>query len=559
MIHDTSSTQFELAQAVQSKLSALGLSNSEILSLSECEQNVNQGLCAITLLDLERSSLLDMNESEFRSLQHLVSISEILIWPTCQDFYPEANANGTPPGGSSTIDGFLRAVRLEHDQLKAILVSLEVRSSTDNKIGAILHVLQKALKDASKNPEVEYEERQGILGIRRLVEDRSIDEYIDRALLPPQPQPSKLGDGVSRPLKLSIGTPGLLSSFHFEDDLQAKTPIGADEIEIKVVCSGLNFRDLLVSLGRLNENFFGLECSGVVTQSGDHSRFRPGDRVTCLTSGAIRSYARCKMLTAVHIPSSVDFRSAAALPIVYCTAYYALVHSARLRAQESILIHSAAGGLGQALVQLALMLGAKIYATVGSKAKKEFLIQKYGLHPDHIFSSRSLAFLQKVRLATDRRGFDVVVNSLSGERLKSSWECVAPFGRFVEVGKKDIESFQSLPMTKFSINTSFASVDLLYMKDNKPALAGELLQTVITLFQEGKIQIPTAFRVYDASHLEEAFRAMQSGDAMGKAVFEFSPTDTAQVRSLYFHIITYFHTCCCVAPSGGLRYLNISI
>ena len=518
-----SELQIEIAKELTTALNSVGLASTEIVTLPELSRALEDNLNVVFLADLEDSFLLTMDEVELTSLQYMVSHSKIIVWPTCERFDEYVNS------ASSMVEGFLRVIRLEQDRLTAILVSLEDKCLRKPKIAHIVQVFSDALDKAPTQVEVEYEERDGIIGTRRLVEHRIVNNTVTGKLSPQQLQLGLFGDGANRPLKLTTGITGLLNTLHFEEDKIAHSPVGADEIEVRVMCSGLNFRDVLIALGQLNGNGFGSECSGIVVQNGINARFHPGDRVACIASGSIGSYARCNALTAVKLPPSVSFHAAAALPIIFCTAYYALVDIANLQEKESVLIHSATGGLGQALVQLALMLGAEIYATVGTEAKKNLLVQKYGLRPDHVFSSRTSAFVQGIELATSGRGVDVVVNSLSGERLKNSWECTAPFGRFVEVGKRDVENFQSLPMSKFSLNTSFSSVDLLFVKEHKPVLAGKLLETVFSLFMQGKIQLPADLRVYNATRVEEAFRFMQSGKATGKAIFEFSPTDKAQV------------------------------
>ncbi len=143
------------------------------------------------------------------------------------------------------------------------------------------------------------------------------------------------------------------------------------------------------------------------------------------------------------MPEDMSFEAAATLPCVYTTVYYSIFDVARLQRGESILIHAAAGGLGQAAIILAQHIGADIYVTVSSSAKKQFLIDTYGLSEDHVFNSRDLTFAKGVKRMTGGRGVDVVLNSLAGEALRQTWLCVAPFGRFVEVGKRDIgKSFQ---------------------------------------------------------------------------------------------------------------------
>lgn len=148
------------------------------------------------------------------------------------------------------------------------------------------------------------------------------------------------------------------------------------------------------------------------------------------------------------------------MPLVFSTAHYALVDNARLQPGETVLIHSAAGGLGQAAIQIAKAIGATIYATIGDEEKRAFLIEKYGIADENIFYSRNDQFVQQVRNATTQRGVNVVLNSLTGDLLDASWQCLANFGRFIEVGRRDIAEAGFLDMSVFKRNVMFHAFDL---------------------------------------------------------------------------------------------------
>lgn len=197
------------------------------------------------------------------------------------------------------------------------------------------------------------------------------------------------------------------------------------------------------------------------------------------------------------------------------------------------MIHSAAGGTGQACVQIAQLYSAEIYATVGAEEKRELLRETYGIPDDHIFTSRSPAFTSGISAMTKGRGVDVVINSLAGEALRNTWEqCLAPLGRFIEIGKKDIMSLGQLPMSTFAKNVTFASVDLMMHLRETPAFVGSLLNRVVDLLVDGKISVQKPLAIFDASRIEEAFRLMQSGKNKGKMVIEFGSQDLVPVRPL---------------------------
>uniref|UniRef100_A0A8H7KEM4 Enoyl reductase (ER) domain-containing protein n=1 Tax=Bionectria ochroleuca TaxID=29856 RepID=A0A8H7KEM4_BIOOC len=228
-------------------------------------------------------------------------------------------------------------------------------------------------------------------------------------------------------------------------------------------------------------------------------------------------------------PDEAEMR-AASLPTTGITAYYALVKLAQLQKGEKILIHSATGGTGQMAVQIAQSIGAEVYVTVGSDDKKRLVEELYGIPHDHIFYSRDTRFARDIYHATDGRGVDVMLNSLSKEALVASWECLAPFGRFLELGKMDIEENSKLPMGQFSRNVTFHAVAIDHLYTERPQVSGKILQAVMDLVVEGRIKTASPLLAYPVSELEDAFRSMQSGKNTGKIVITFSPNNVVPAQ-----------------------------
>ncbi|KAI8964564.1 hypothetical protein F5Y11DRAFT_345269 [Daldinia sp. FL1419] len=160
----------------------------------------------------------------------------------------------------------------------------------------------------------------------------------------------------------------------------------------------------------------------------------------------------------------MTFNEASAPPVNFVTAYHSLVVLEKLAPGESVLIHSGAGGTGQAAIQIAKVCGAQIYTTVSSPKKKELVNTfLYGIPEENILNSRDLSFAGGIKRLTRDKGVDIVLNSLAGDALIASWECVASFGRFIEIGKKDISSHNKLPMFQCARNVSFSAVDIAAM------------------------------------------------------------------------------------------------
>jgi NADPH:quinone reductase-like Zn-dependent oxidoreductase len=323
-----------------------------------------------------------------------------------------------------------------------------------------------------------------------------------------------------------VGTRGTLDTLRFIPDPVFHQELGPYDVEVDAKAWGLNFRDVFLALGRMDENDFGLDTAGYVTKVGAKcSTIKAGDRVVIAKCGSLRMYPRAHENVVVKLPEWLTFEDAASLPAPAMTAYRSLVDVAHLQTSERVLIHSAAGATGQLAVQIAQNIGAEVFATVSSNEKKEMLQNTYGIPEDHIFYSRNTSFSQGILRMTNGRGVDVVLNSLAGDGLRASWDCIAPFGRFVELGKADIKAGSDLPMTNFEQNVSFSAVDLRQILLIGSPVASKLLKKAMQLLETGNIRCPHPRHVYTVSAIEEAFRFLQSGKNYGRIVINNAPND----------------------------------
>jgi acyl transferase domain-containing protein/NADPH:quinone reductase-like Zn-dependent oxidoreductase len=392
------------------------------------------GKFCIMLAELEQPLLFSLAVDDFKTVRNIILNSAGLVWVT-----RGAAINCEDPS-LALITGLSRTIRQEHLDVSFATLDLDASIPVD-----ILENVDYILKTINEVAEVkgdrEFAVRDGRMMVPRVHLDKGTNALLHSlsterpAELAPFKQPG-------RALTLSIGVPGMLDTLLFKDhDIYAR-PLKAGEVEVEVKASGLNFMDIMVAMDQIQEPAVGLECSGIVSRVGSSvTKFKPGDRVMTWLLGGFSTFARNSESMFQPIPADMSFETAASLPMIYCTAYQALVETARLQSGEKVLIHAAAGGVGQAAVMIAKHIGAEIFATVGSQAKKDILIKTYAIPEDHIFSSRDLSFADGIMRSTDGKGVDVVLNSLAGEGLRKSWLCLAWFGRFVELGKKDISKF----------------------------------------------------------------------------------------------------------------------
>jgi len=319
-------------------------------------------------------------------------------------------------------------------------------------------------------------------------------------------------------VRLQVDQPGRLDALTVH--AVKRTAPEADQVEIRVTAAGLNFSDVLKTMGiypGLNGNapVIGGECVGVVTAIGaDVDTVAPGQRVIAFGPGTFGSHLTTLADLAVPVPESLTDHEAATFGIAYLTAWHSLCEVGRLAPGERVLIHSATGGVGLAAVSIATMIGARIYTTAGSQAKRDLL---FGMGVEYVGDSRSLDFADEIMSATGGYGVDVVLNSLSGEAIRRGVQILAAGGRFIELGKKDVYADANLGLSALAKSASFSVVDLDLNLRLQPERYRGLLQDILSRVRDGELRVlpVTEFTLENAV---DAFRLMASGSHTGKIV-----------------------------------------
>jgi NADPH:quinone reductase-like Zn-dependent oxidoreductase len=518
------SHQRQIAEALKLQLNLQIESRCDVVSIDSFVEIESGHHRCISLLELDDTIFSYLTETQFAAIRHMLRSFKQILWVSTkcgrQPESPEA----------AMASGFAKSVTRENPGQSFVCLNL---NSTDDTTETLLRVMTEIRKVPLTLAETDMLEEGGVVYIPRLIEALDINQVRDSTLHGFAAEPIEVHNARD-PIEL-LFTPGQLDSFHFGPDASAKLPLAKGEVLIEVKAAGINFRDVMVVLNQLPASYFGYEFAGIVTESGAGSGFSPGDRVCGLaTSGSFRSYVRAKESHMMRMPSSMSFTEATAVPLAFATAQYSLCHVARLKRGESILIHSAAGGVGQAAIQIAQSLGAVIYVTVSTDKKKQLLMERYGIGPGHFFSSRHTSFAQQLMQKTAGRGVNVVLNSLSGLALTETWRCIAPLGRFIEIGKRDIAASKSLPMDPFERNVSYSSIDLTVLSKYDELLMAQIMQEVQSRLLEEVSQqhvAPYPISVFARSKIEDAFRFLQTGQHTGKAVVDWETPDTIQVTS----------------------------
>lgn len=321
--------------------------------------------------------------------------------------------------------------------------------------------------------------------------------------------------------RLVVGQPGQIGSLTWAPLPELPEP-GPGEVRLSVQAAGLNFRDLMWAQGLLPEDALmdgfagptlGMEAAGIVEAVGAGVALRPGQAVFGFAPSAFGTRALTRAEALAPLPAGLSPEAAATIPVAFITASYALETLARIRPGERVLIHGGAGGVGLAAIQIAQAAGALVAATAGS-AEKRALLRMAGV--DLVLDSRDPGFADALRAAWPE-GVDVVLNSLAGEAMERSLGLVAPFGRFIELGKRDFVENRRAPLRPFRRNVSYFAVDADALPRAKPDLAAALLADIAARLAEGTL-LPLPHAVFEAAETETAFRTLQASTHIGKLV-----------------------------------------
>ncbi len=410
-----------------------------------------------------------------------------------------------PVAAGAPLWGLGRVMASEVGELRTVLIDLPAQGEAEAAL------FEEIWAGRAEN---QVALRAGIRYVARLARYDPVREAHGTA------QPAVSSDA---PFRLEVETPGVLESL--TPRAVARPKPGPGQVEVEVLAVGLNFKDVMLALGMLpplpdGSIPLGLECAGRISAVGpDVKRVKVGDEVLV---GGDRCFSRY-VITSQHLvglkPAGLSFEAASTLLVAFATTHYAMNRLGRLQKGERILIHTASGAVGQAAIQLAKLAGAEIYATAGTPEKRAFVRDVLGV--SHVLDSRTLDFAEEIRELTNGEGVDVVLNTLGGAAISRSLELLKPYGRFLELGKRDIVMNSPLRMGALERNISYFVVDLNQMMRDRPEMVGEMIdREILPLFADGRLQ-PLEFESFPVSRAAEAFHRMAKAQHIGKLVVTF--------------------------------------
>ncbi|KDN72130.1 putative beta-ketoacyl synthase domain-containing protein [Colletotrichum sublineola] len=463
--------------ALISSLSGAGLT---ITQHAELPAEVSEGSTVLVLDEVFLPVISGIRDDQLAMIQELMRRRCRLLWVTSG-----GHMNVTNPEHSLFV-GVLRSLLAEDPTCLVMTVDIESSNSSSST--------------------------QAILQTMRHLDSVDSVEFVER-------EPFSATGPVTRLINTRIGSLDGLVFAELED------PVGPRDVEVEIHAAALNFKDLAHIMGFLpsDEQRLGLECAGIVSALGAEASARTnlkrGDRVVVIRrdGGCFANRVRSRCEDVSKIPDSWGFEEAAGVGVCFMTAVYGLIDLANIRDGQTVLIHSAAGGVGLACLQICAQYDVEVYVTVGTEEKRKFIRDEFGVPDDHMFTSRSTAFAQQLMDATKGRGVDIVMNSLAGDLLHESWRCIADNGTFVEIGKKDILERNALSMEPFDRNASYRAFDLSTLCKDR-AIAHRLADYIFRRGQEGSIRPIHICKTFAWENIVDALRYMRDGKHIGKII-----------------------------------------
>lgn len=476
-----------------------------------------------------------MSPSDMNALRAMTDVVTDLLWLTGADMLGD-----NPDPNLTLANGLSRALMLEQPALRhAVLdvgpVHAKLAGAGDGgeakALASTFANVVRAVVPRYNADDCEFiETHNSLLQVSRYVPDFPVNALFRRRLGLDSDEKSKSFkeplDSVG-PAHLAIGRAGSAETLHFKqlsDPKQAAEDAPSpDEVDIEVRAVSLTTRDVHAMIGgadpRDKTTWTALDFGGIVTAVGDKvTHLKVGDRAVVCAPSHFGTVARVRAASVHALKDGESFSVVPTVLSAYTTALYAIHDRARVRAGETVFVCASSGAVGIAAITLALKAGATVYTSieelsVESQAERvQYLTEELGVPSSHILSSADASFVQGIRDATSGRGVDVIINNaFAGDLMHESWRCLSDFGRFIELGKRELLDAGRLDMGVFLRNATFSAVNMSeffsapdsFHRGVWDSLVGEALAR----YRAGEIQPPPAAKVFDITQVAEAYTA----------------------------------------------------
>lgn len=490
-------------QAMLKSFRSIGInSNTQIIFCIDALQNIN-----------DTSKIIAAQEQTILAIANLVKTIttlnlDIRLWCITQHAIATQKDEVINPLHHQ-IPAFIRVLWNENNELKPSVIDIQ---NTEDIIPAIHIIAQQQIEN-------EIAIRNNQFFATRLNQVEKIDN-----------ENTQIISANNIPFRASMSSIGVIDNIVFN---KINLPnISDDEVLVEIESIGVNFMNLLSVLGICPgkvDGFgtLGIECVGIAKKVGKNiHHIQENDRVYGMAYDTLASHTIVNGNALCKAPNNLSVDELATIPAVFITVYYSLVELARIKKGDKVLIHAATGGVGLAAIQICKLYECEIFATAGSDDKRDYLLS---IGVDNVYNSRSTDFYEEILEDTNNYGVDVVLNSLTGAAMYKSLELLTSFGRFIEIGKKDIFENSKIGLEVFKKSLSYFMVDAEKMLFEKPEILGELLQDISVLLEDNQLQ-PLPSTVFDVCDTKEAFRKLNTSKHIGKIIINFEHKQNLQIN-----------------------------
>ncbi|KAJ5961308.1 uncharacterized protein N7479_008458 [Penicillium vulpinum] len=470
----------------------------------------------LVLDELDAALLPTLSSEQWESLKSLLALDKRILWVTTGSQTCVSSPN------KAMIHGLGRTVRAEDPLVQ--LTTLDVSgSSTEATLESVETILERlGQPEVFNHVDSEFIERNGLIYINRIQPDDQVNAAASENFQGSELVNQSLHDSPNM-IRLRCERVGTTDSLIYSEVAPHELPLDDNKVEVEVYAAGLNYKDVVITMGIVpeNEHILGLEGAGIVRRLGKNvhnvRELEIGQRVLVFKKGAFSNRVHAEAERVFPIPDSMTFEETCTLASSYLTGIHSLFDLADTKKGSKVLIHSASGGLGLACIQLCQYIGAEVFATCGNHEKRDFLVEHAGVPTDHIFNSRDASFGMDIMAATNGYGVDTILNSLTGDLLDESWRCIAAEGTMVELGKRDMLDRKGLSMEPFSRNASYRCFDMGHDVVSD-AMINNLLKRLFVLLDAGHVKPVHVATTFGWDNVSGAMRYMRSANHIGKIV-----------------------------------------
>ena len=482
-----------------------------ISKLVDCKSKV--GYRVVMLTDLEGSLLHTLGKEELTAIQSISNIASSILWVTTGGLL----TGKRPEYGM--VAGLARVITSEQASLDLTILDLDIETTDSKQIPNIIARTAKEQDEKGFAHENETCIADNLAYISRLTPNDQVNKAHSSAeqsviSAPFDPQSCLVG-------KVQSG------KIVFEVDDRADDHLEDGQVEVQVLYGGLNKEDIAAISGTDYATDFGQEIGGVVRAVGPQvTNLKVGDRVAGFNFDKFATYQRASATLLKKIESNECLEDVVSVLMAYGTAFYGIVSLAQIEAGDMVLVLPGTGLPGLAAIRISQVMQAMPYVIVDSDTEAQHIIQQYGLPRSQIVAKSALA-IEYVKKLNGGSGADIVFSSGGSDSglAREAWRYIAPFGRFVDFGRKNVLKRSTLDTVPIHRGANYLSFDMLELYKRRQQTLAKILSVTVDMFRDGSIATLKPITVKNIAELDDAVASFAGSFSAGKTLIEFKKSE----------------------------------